>query len=93
MNCNDIRNTPCCAILNGGWHLSYFGDKYFIQNKIINFSHQELNISNYTELEKIEERVNNFRDLYDRNIEISYIEIKDNKYLPIDYDKYLTKFY
>ena len=92
-SCNNIRNTPCSKILNGGWHLSYFGDKYFIQNKIQNFSHQELNNSEYTDLEKIEKRIKNSRDLYDRDFNIINIKIEDNTYLPIDYDKYLNKYY
>jgi beta-1,4-mannosyl-glycoprotein beta-1,4-N-acetylglucosaminyltransferase len=93
INCNNIRNTGCSRILNGGWHLSYFGDKHFIQNKIQNFSHQELNISNFTDLLKIEERVNNSIDLYDRHSNIEKIKIEDNTYLPLDYDKYLNKYY
>ena len=93
INCNDIRNTQCGIISNGGWHLSYFGDKLFIQNKIQNFSHQEFNNSNYTDLEKIEERVKNSSDLYDRNFNFEKIKIEDNKYLPIDYHKYLNKYY
>jgi len=94
ISCNDIRNKKCDEeILNGGWHLSYFGDKHFIQNKIQNFSHQELNNSEYTELDKIEERMNNSKDLYDRNyLDMSYIKIEDNKYLPKDYQK-LVGFY
>jgi beta-1,4-mannosyl-glycoprotein beta-1,4-N-acetylglucosaminyltransferase len=93
MTCNNIRNTRCSKISNGGWHLSYFGDKYFIQNKIQNFSHQELNKDEYTDVEKIEERTKNFRDLYDRNNNIEKIKIEDNNYLPIDYHKYLSKYY
>ena len=93
INCNDIRNYQCSTILNGGWHLSYFGDKLFIQNKILNFSHQELNNSNFTDLEKIEERVKNSSDLYDRNFTLEKIKIEDNKYLPPDYHKYLNKYY
>jgi len=93
INCNDIRNKSCSSILNGGWHLSYFGDKLFIQNKIQNFSHQELNNDNFTTLDKIEERVKNSRDLYDRNFLLEKINIEDNNYLPIDYDKYLNKYY
>ena len=92
--CNDIRNINCPIILNGGWHLSYFGDKYFIQNKIQNFSHQDLNISEYTDLEKIEKRVQNNSDLYDRKwSNFEKIKIEDNTYLPVDYDKYLNKYY
>lgn len=91
-NCNDIRNINGYIISNGGWHLSYFGDKYAIQNKIQNFSHQELNIHEYTDVEKIEERIKNNKDLYDRNGNIEKINIEDNKYLPVDYDKYLANF-
>jgi beta-1,4-mannosyl-glycoprotein beta-1,4-N-acetylglucosaminyltransferase len=93
ISCNEIRNTDCSNISNGGWHLSYFGDKYFIQNKIKNFSHQELNIDEYTDLEKIEERIQNSKDAFDRNFDIEKIKIEDNTYLPIDYSKYLNKYY
>ena len=94
IRCNDIRFTQCSTILNGGWHLSYFGDKYFIQNKIQNFSHQELNNANYTDLDKIENRVTNSSDLYDRDYcQFQKIKIENNTYLPPDYDKYLNKYY
>jgi beta-1,4-mannosyl-glycoprotein beta-1,4-N-acetylglucosaminyltransferase len=92
-SCSNIRNITCPTIVNGGWHLSYFGDKYFIQNKIQNFSHQEYNNSEYTDIDKIEQRVKNDSDLYDRYIHILKIKIEDNPYLPIDYDKYLQKYY
>ena len=93
ISCNDIRNTNCSKILNGGWHLSYFGDKYFIQNKIQNFSHQEVNIGEFTDLAKIEKRIQDKTDLFDRRCNIDIIKIEDNTYLPIDYSKYLTKYY
>jgi beta-1,4-mannosyl-glycoprotein beta-1,4-N-acetylglucosaminyltransferase len=92
--CNDIRNIECSRILNGGWHLSYFGDKNFIQNKIKNFSHQEYNNDRYTDLEKIENRVKASSDAFDRhNTILDKIRIEDNKYLPIDYNKFLNKYY
>jgi beta-1,4-mannosyl-glycoprotein beta-1,4-N-acetylglucosaminyltransferase len=91
--CEDIRHIYAPIIVNGGWHLSYFGDSNFIQNKINNFSHQEYNNDSYTKLEVISDRVNNHIDLFKRGIPIDFIEIKDNNYLPIDYDKYLTAFY
>jgi beta-1,4-mannosyl-glycoprotein beta-1,4-N-acetylglucosaminyltransferase len=93
MSCNNIRISIFPVILNGGWHLSYFGDANFIKNKIENFSHQELNTNNFTDLVKINEKINNCVDLYDRNIEIKKINIEDNNYLPIEYNIYLTKFY
>ena len=91
--CNEIRMLSCPIIQNGGWHLSYFGDSTFIANKISNFSHQEYNSDHFTDLSKIEERVHNSRDVYDRTIQIECVAISDNKYLPIEYNKYLLKFF
>lgn len=93
MTCNDIRKTNCQPIPHGGWHLSYFGDKHFIQNKIENFSHQELNKAEYTDLDKIEERTKNSKDLYDRHIDFENIKIENNTYLPVHYQKYLNNYY
>ena len=38
--CEGYRFMNCPVIQKGGWHLSYFGDKHFIKNKIVNFAHQ-----------------------------------------------------
>ena len=92
ISCNSIRHIDCQYIDNGGWHLSYFGDSKFIKNKIEQFAHQEYNNDHYTNIEKIETRVKNFSDLYDRNGNIVKTSINDNTYLPPEYDKYLTKF-
>jgi beta-1,4-mannosyl-glycoprotein beta-1,4-N-acetylglucosaminyltransferase len=95
ISCEEIRsfkNVTC--IKNAGWHLSYFGDKYFIQNKIQNFSHQEYNNSTYTDLTAIETNMIKQRDMFNRPSQpITKISIKDNSYLPPQYDQYLTKFY
>lgn len=93
ISCENIRQLKVPVIQKGGWHLSYFGDANFIKNKIISFSHQEYNNDYYTDLSKIEYKINNSIDLFDRNIRIQQIEIKDNPYLPVEYDKYLTKYY
>jgi len=93
ISCSTIRFYNNCKIIdNGGWHLSYFGDSKFIKNKIEQFSHQEYNNDYYTSIEKIEKRVNNFNDLYDRNNHNMKLSIKDNYYLPSEYEKYLSKF-
>jgi hypothetical protein len=52
----------------------------------------EVNYDSLTELEKIEERVKNGKDLYEKSI-LDIIKIEDNNYLPVDYDKYLNKYY
>ena len=93
ISCHDIRMAQYPKILNGGWHLSYFGDKYFIQNKLQNYSHQEFNRHEYTDLEKIEKRMQNSEDIYSRNYVLDKIKIEDNTYLPIDYHIYLNKYY
>jgi hypothetical protein len=64
------------------------GDKYFIQNKIQNFSHQELNIDQDTDIDKIEKKIQNCEYLYGTNYDIEKIKIEDNTYLPLDYSKY-----
>jgi beta-1,4-mannosyl-glycoprotein beta-1,4-N-acetylglucosaminyltransferase len=65
-----------------------------MKNKTENYSHQEFNHTEYTDVSKIEERVKKGVDIYCRNfLRYDKIRIQDNKYLPIDYDKYLTKYY
>jgi beta-1,4-mannosyl-glycoprotein beta-1,4-N-acetylglucosaminyltransferase len=89
----DLRHLNCKKIHKGGWHLSYFGDKYFIQNKIQNFGHQEYNNNNYTNLDIIESRIQSQIDLYGRHNEhIEKISIKNNNYLPQNYEKFLLKY-
>jgi beta-1,4-mannosyl-glycoprotein beta-1,4-N-acetylglucosaminyltransferase len=94
LTCNEIRDyLNAEIILNGGWHLSYFGDPIFIKNKINNFIHQEYNNTHYTDISTIQDKIENSKDLYNRHIDIYKINIKDNNYLPVEYEKYLTKFF
>lgn len=87
------RTYGCEKIEKGGWHLSYFGDKYFIRNKIQNFKHQRFNKDKYTDLDKIEERVNSSVDLYERpNVKLEKISVKNNSYLPPAYLTYLKNY-
>jgi beta-1,4-mannosyl-glycoprotein beta-1,4-N-acetylglucosaminyltransferase len=94
-SCNAIRGiTNCPRIAEGGWHLSYFGDYEFMKNKTESWSHQELNNSDTTDVANIADRVNRGVDLYNRSyVSFHKIHIRDNTYLPVDYDKYLTKYY
>jgi len=94
--CSLIRGiTHCPRIVDGaGWHLSYFGDYEFMRNKTENWSHQELNNSYNNDLNNIADRVNRGVDLYNRPwVRFTRIKLSENKYLPVDYDKYLTKYY
>lgn len=90
---DDIRRMECPIIKHGGWHLSYFGDTNFIKNKIENFSHQEFNNENNTELDKITQRISMGQDIFGRwYINFNKVAIKDNTYLPPEYERYLSKF-
>jgi len=98
--CSDVRLKNICInqndyiIQNGGWHLSYFGDAHFIKNKLENFAHQEYNNNEYANVEKIEKRVRGGVDLFERPYyeNIIRIPIKENHYLPPEYQTYLQKF-
>ena len=89
-----IRHLHTFPIIpNGGWHLTYFGDSYWISNKIKQFSHQEYNKDEYTNINSIINRMKNSTDIYDRPQDVLIkIPISKNNYLPPDYDKYLTEF-
>lgn len=76
------------TLRKGGWHLSYFGNESFIKNKIENFGHQELNIKEYTDVEKIRERIIKVKDLYDRNMEYRFIPFEENDFLPPNWNEH-----
>jgi beta-1,4-mannosyl-glycoprotein beta-1,4-N-acetylglucosaminyltransferase len=84
--CDDVRMGMFKSIPFGGWHLSYFGNSSFIANKIKNFAHQEYNTNEFTSQELIEQRIKNRVDIYDRDIKINYINVKENVYLPPHYN-------
>ena len=60
----------------GGWHLSDFGNLNFIKNKYQSFSHND------EKFDDIEKKIN----------EQEMTRIKDNDYLPIGFEKYLSNF-
>jgi beta-1,4-mannosyl-glycoprotein beta-1,4-N-acetylglucosaminyltransferase len=93
-NCDDIRFVKCDTILQGGWHLSYFGNSNFIKNKLVNFAHQEYNFDEYTNTKNIQQKIDQCIDLFGRaDVDMIKIDIKDNAYLPPLYDVYLRSFY
>jgi beta-1,4-mannosyl-glycoprotein beta-1,4-N-acetylglucosaminyltransferase len=98
VTCHTIRQYSIekhneCPNIPGGWHLTYFGDKYFIQNKIQQFTHQEFNTNEYTSLDVIEERMRSTCDIYSRwYIYINKIPVNENTYLPPKYREYLNTF-
>jgi len=96
LTCEEIRFLSCEKIVNGGWHLSYFGNTTFIKNKLENFAHQEYNSVKYTDINEIQKKIDTCSDLFGRDTSINsmtYIEIHDNHYLPPMYNIYLNSFY
>ena len=81
-------------ITNGGWHLSYFGDISFIQNKLREFAHVEYRGDEYTDENFIKNKIDIANSLFDRNNEsgITKQSIKDNTYPPLYYRTYLSKY-
>lgn len=92
MTCQELRESQQIQIEKAGWHLSYFGDKNFISNKIKNFSHQEYNNYYYTDTNIINEKINNSYDLFDRGFKIEKIPANQNTYLPPKSSIFLSKF-
>jgi len=87
----DIRMGYSLVVEKGGWHLSYFGDENFIQNKIQNCSHQEFNNELWTNLENIQTRIEK-REGFE-NETLNSVSVKDNPFLPPKYQEYLSSFY
>lgn len=73
-------------IEKGGWHFSYFGDLNFIINKIKNFSHQEYNNDNFININKFKYHIDNNKSIYNSNDDGVFIDVKDNDYLPENYE-------
>ncbi len=79
------RLPPNVVIMCGGWHFSYFGSPEFISNKLKNFSHTEYSTSEYTDIDKIQERIKIGKPV--TNEETLHIPIEDNQYLPENYHR------
>lgn len=82
--CRTVITKQC--IENGGWHLSYFGDAVFIQNKLKEFAHQEFNHEKYTDVGEIQKRIQNKEDLFSRQHEKwIHLPVQQNNFLPPNY--------
>ena len=73
-------------IYRGGWHFSFFGDVSIIKNKIKNFSHTELAHFGDESDDKVNEKIQNNKDIFEReDMKFENIKIEDNDYLPENY--------
>ena len=95
--CHSIRELPCPILSPAGWHLSYFGDTDFIQNKIrsiADFGGDET----FTDPSHIASKVSSSTDLFNREhwgpeYVLEHMDVKDNSYLPPLYQTHLRNFY
>lgn len=90
--CDEIRHYDCVTISPGGWHLSYFGDKEFIRNKIQNFSHAEHNIPETIDLDNIQRCIDSTECIVGKEFRMTRIPLSENNYLPPNYERYLNMF-
>lgn len=85
------RNT-LPSVLNGGWHLSYWGDIEHIQKKLNSFAHQEYNTEKFNSVENIKQAIDQGKDLFGR-IDNQFVKF-DKTTLPKDFllafDKKIT---
>ena len=73
-------------IRNGGWHFSYFGGIETIKNKLLNFSHSEFAYIAKDTDEMFLDKIKDSKDILNReNLQIDYIKLEDNVYLPTNY--------
>jgi beta-1,4-mannosyl-glycoprotein beta-1,4-N-acetylglucosaminyltransferase len=90
---NDFRWTCLenrLAIYNGGWHFSFLGSPERIAKKIQSFSHVEKDIPEYTDLEKIQQRIDTATDPFSRPISLKCVPLDSSfpSYLLENRDKF-----
>ena len=75
---------------NGGWHFSFLGDADFISSKIKSYVHSEYDKDDYTNLDKINYRIKNQIDPFDRNKKLVKTSIDSSypDYILHNQDKY-----
>lgn len=72
----DLRFWGGTILPDAGWHLSFMGGPEKIREKIEAFSCQEYNIPEFTDLEKIAERMRTPTDLFERGYRWQFTEKK-----------------
>jgi len=77
-------------IYDGGWHFSFLKHPEGISKKIQSYSHSEFNKPEFTDKKKIEERIKNRTDIFDREYKYEKVNLDDTfpEYVLINKDKY-----
>jgi beta-1,4-mannosyl-glycoprotein beta-1,4-N-acetylglucosaminyltransferase len=74
-------------IIKGGWHFSFLQKPSDIVKKIKSYSHGEFNKIEITNEKKIEEKIANKEDIFDRGLELKKISVDENYPLFIQKNK------
>ncbi len=70
------------AYVNAGWHFSFLGGAQQVNAKISSFCHSEYQREEFTNIEQIQQRIDNNRDPLDRDFEMSLLPLDHHpKYL------------
>ena len=72
-------------IKDGGWHFSFLGDANFISSKIKSYTHSEYDLQKFTDLDKINFRIKNMLDPFDRKKKMVKVKIDES------YPQYIIK--
>jgi beta-1,4-mannosyl-glycoprotein beta-1,4-N-acetylglucosaminyltransferase len=65
-------------IKNGGWHFSFLKNPEDISKKIKSYAHSEYNKKEFSEINIIKEKINNKKDIFNRNINYKKVELNDS---------------
>lgn len=94
LSMSEIRHAEWFAVLEGGWHLTFFMTEDKIIEKLESYAHQEFNTDDIKDPEKIRSLITEGKDIFPEREENNYfyqLPIKDNNYLPKNYRFWLEK--
>ena len=77
-------------IKNGGWHFSFLKSPKDISKKIKSYAHSEYNKKEFSDILKIEEKIKNLKDVFNRDINYKKVELDNTfpKYILENLDKF-----
>lgn len=78
---------------NGGYHLTFFGGKKQIQEKLISYAHQEFNREDINNLKNIEEAIQNKKDVLQRKHENKNFRSYNFLSFPEDFRNLITQIF
>ena len=64
-------------IIDGGWHFSFLKNSEDISKKIQSYAHQEYHQNKYTDINKIQKKLNQKSDLFDRDYKYEKVDLND----------------